>query len=198
MIRRLVLAFSLCFLAGCGSSTSTRPLTMAGPDAVVADDAEPSGPLVMVVKRPIYDRAGSQSTIDPRTLVAILQPGCATWLAAARLDAAQGLLLVAAMRASLSEAPPAGDSHLALTVSRTLPPADASGQRVVEGGQWQWVGISSVDGLVRCQLSLLDGRGRVLARVSMDTATAAALAADIDRIIRVSTERISSVVQKKD
>jgi len=34
--------------------------------------------------------------------------------------------------------------------------------------------------------------------VSMDTATAAALAADIDRIIRVSTERISSVVQKKD
>jgi hypothetical protein len=58
--------------------------------------------------------------------------------------------------------------------------------------------MSSFDGLVRCQLSLLDGQGRVLARVSMDTVTATALAVDIDLINRVSPEHISTVVQKKD
>ena len=195
-ILRLVLCIPLCFLAGCG--TSTRPLTVAGPDAVMANDAEPSGPLVMVVKRPVFDRAASQSTIDPRTLVGVLQPDRATWLAAARLNAVQGLHLVAAMQASLSDAPLAQDSYLALTVADKLPPADASGQRVVDDGQWQWVGMSSVDGLVRCQLSLLDGQGRVLARVSMDTVTATALAVDIDLINRVSPEHISIVVQKKD
>ena len=193
---RLVLCIPLCFFAGCG--TPTRPLTMAGPDAVVAKYAEPSGPLVMVVERPVYDRTASQSTIDPRTLVAVLQPSQATWLAAARLNAVQGLDLVAAMQASLSDAPLAQDSYLALTVANDLPPVDASGQRVVEGGHWRWVGMTSDNGLVRCQLSLLDGQDRVLARVSMDTVTAATLAADIGLIIRVSPERISAVALKKD
>jgi hypothetical protein len=152
---------------------------------------------VLVVQRPVYDRGTDGRTVDPRAVIAVLQPDRATWLAAGRLNAKQALVLVAAMQASLSAASPASEAHLALSLGDPLPAIGASGQRTIDGGHWKWVGLRGEAGHERCQMSLVDADGRVVARLSMDTATAAYLASDLDRIIRTSSERLTASTQKE-
>jgi len=180
-------------LSGCSSSGPAMPRMTQGPDAALSANPTQTGDVRIVVMRPVRDRQErGPAAVDQRTLVAVLQPDRAVWLSSARLDAASAMPLLAAMDASLQDAPPATQSQVTLTLAKQLPPVDALGRRVVEGGGWRWVGKTGSGPDTRCHLSLDDAQGRTLARLTMDTAAAAALMRDLDRAVRTAPERLTT------
>jgi hypothetical protein len=129
--------------------------------------------------------------VDDRTLVAVLQPDRAVWLASARLDTDAALSLAAAMAASLREAPPAAKSDVTLSVASSMLPPEVSGRRVIDGGRWRWIGRTGTGPATRCHMSLDDADGRTLARLTMDTAAARALMQSLNLTIRTSPARLT-------
>ncbi len=187
---RIVLGVSLT-LAACSTPGPPHRL-VRGPDAALASDPRQTGDVRVIVQRPIRDRVSDgPPSVDQRTLVAVLQPDRAVWLAAARLDTTSALSLLAAMEASLQDAPPAASSDIMLEVAETLPPIDAPGQRSIDGGGWRWIGKTGTGAEMRCHMSLDDARGRTLARLTMDVATGADLLRALDGAARMSPERLT-------
>ena len=95
----------LLTLVGCGSSQSASLEVADGPDAAIAADVDPAGALQWITQQPVWDRAAvgiDSATIDPRILIAVLQPSRATWLVAARSTLRETLELLEAMRTRMA------------------------------------------------------------------------------------------------
>ncbi|MCP4757891.1 MAG: hypothetical protein GY894_04365 [Planctomycetes bacterium] len=179
----------LLTLVGCGSSQSASLEVADGPDAAIAADVDPAGALQWITQQPVWDRAAvgiDSATIDPRILIAVLQPSRATWLVAARSTLRETLELLEAMRSDTRAAGVAYEHVLVVEISADVAPVNAAGCRVIDGGHWQWGGMVQHDEQNLFLMSLLDASDQPVARVTMDSATAANLYREIDRTARVT------------
>ncbi|MDP7071165.1 MAG: hypothetical protein QF561_07435 [Phycisphaerales bacterium] len=173
----------------------------AGPDGAIAADATSCGPLQWVTQHPVWDRpliGDGESTLDPRILVAVLEPGRATWLVAARSTPQATFELLEAMRTDVLQAGPASEHVLTVAFDNDLPAVSDVGCRVIEGGRWNWDGTARRGDQDLLLMSLVNASGHPVARVSMDAATAANLYRSIDRTVRVKTPLIARGLDEEE
>jgi len=189
-MRITAFGLSILFLfSGCGSTPQATLKIAKGPDAAIAADVCAAGALQWVTQQPVWDRGvdGDATTLDPRILIAVLEPGRATWLLAARATLQEAVDLLESMRSDIQPDAEARTHVLAVEVFPDPPPVSQAGCRVIGGGHWKWGGMVHEGEQDLFVMSLLGRSGEPAARVTMDAATAGDLYREIDRTIRVKT-----------
>ncbi|MCH2132948.1 MAG: hypothetical protein MK116_04270 [Phycisphaerales bacterium] len=203
MSDRWVPLIGLVMAAAMPLSCSAPPRTpeRAGPDARVSrlpeaanGDRWPSEELRFIVARPTYDQSpqGTDKSIDPRTTLAIVDPGRATWVMDARLDDESGLQLTSMLEQLVALdtlEPNATASARPIRVSLKMQPEGDQDRVIVNGGHWKVRQVRTpTDSTPQAMitLALVDGRGTLAGEASMSLLAARDLLVRLDGGVRAT------------